>query len=449
MFIVYGAGVTGKNALNFLGWGRVLCFASSYGAQEDVLEKKVISYEDMLAAAKNKNAIIVVASARYNVEMVKRLEKDGVTKFFMFHEADPFEMQSVMPHYWLYRKLECVSYTRILSLNHVNKYKRIVIYGENFFLPYLISEIAIQSGYDKIVGVVPTSKKESVSTVGLPLVSLDDIWDKIDCLIVNKRRSETDIFDVMREKEPSFDVVHIYDVEKFVPEFHHPELKRFKNIHKGKRCFVVGNGPSLRVEDLDKLHEHGEICFGFNRICRVYDKTEWRPTYFCAGDPRVINIMEDDIPGIKGNVFLSDAYHSHKNPIFNNANYVHLNYEYYGNMHPDFSMDITMEVRLGNTTVYDIGLQFAVYMGFSEIYLIGCDCANFGECTDKDNHFISNYIDENERDVFKGVVTDWRSIFKAYETAKWYSRKNGFRIFNATRGGKLEIFERVDFDSLF
>ena len=34
----------------------------------------------------------------------------------------------------------------------------------------------------------------------------------------------------------------------------------------------------------------------------------------------------------------------------------------------------------------------------------------------------------------------------AYETAEKISRKMGVRIYNATRGGKLDSFERVDFD---
>ena len=37
---------------------------------------------------------------------------------------------------------------------------------------------------------------------------------------------------------------------------------------------------------------------------------------------------------------------------------------------------------------------------------------------------------------------------RAYISAEKYSREHGFRIFNATRGGKLEVFERVNFDTI-
>lgn len=37
----------------------------------------------------------------------------------------------------------------------------------------------------------------------------------------------------------------------------------------------------------------------------------------------------------------------------------------------------------------------------------------------------------------------------AYQSAKQYANQHDFKIYNATRGGKLEIFERVDFNDLF
>ena len=92
-------------------------------------------------------------------------------------------------------------------------------------------------------------------------------------------------------------------------------------------------------------------------------------------------------------------------------------------------------------------------MGFNEIYLIGMDHefkiavrSNGSLMLNNNifNHFDKKYIDTKATTV---QLIDW--INAAYESAEKYSRENGFRIFNATRGGKLEIFERVDFDKLF
>ena len=38
---------------------------------------------------------------------------------------------------------------------------------------------------------------------------------------------------------------------------------------------------------------------------------------------------------------------------------------------------------------------------------------------------------------------------EGYMCAKEYAERHEIKIYNATRGGKLEVFERVDFDSLF
>ena len=51
-----------------------------------------------------------------------------------------------------------------------------------------------------------------------------------------------------------------------------------------------------------------------------------------------------------------------------------------------------------------------------------------------------------EKEAFR--EPDEMKIFRSYQIAEEYSRTHGFRIFNATRGGCLEVFERVDFDLL-
>ena len=52
-----------------------------------------------------------------------------------------------------------------------------------------------------------------------------------------------------------------------------------------------------------------------------------------------------------------------------------------------------------------------------------------------------------------GAFTDndvYRELFfNAYKIAKKYAETHGIKIYNATRGGEMEVFERVDFDSLF
>ena len=79
-------------------------------------------------------------------------------------------------------------------------------------------------------------------------------------------------------------------------------------------------------------------------------------------------------------------------------------------------------------------------MGFKEIYLIGADC-NYS-----DNKSKHHFIDYGHYDsTYKSAGT--RMIY-AYKVAKKYADKNNIKIYNATRGGMLEVFPRVNLDEL-
>ena len=55
-------------------------------------------------------------------------------------------------------------------------------------------------------------------------------------------------------------------------------IRSFKNKYKGKRVFMIGNGPSLNKTPLDTLHS--EYSFAMNRISLLYDNVRWRPSFF-------------------------------------------------------------------------------------------------------------------------------------------------------------------------
>lgn len=62
-------------------------------------------------------------------------------------------------------------------------------------------------------------------------------------------------------------------------------IQKMKRVYKGKRCFIVGNGPSLKTEDLELLKK--EITFGSNGIFHLYGRTEWRPTFYFVESMKV------------------------------------------------------------------------------------------------------------------------------------------------------------------
>ena len=445
-YIIFGAGKTGKIALHYLGYWRTEFFASN-SPSDDVEGKRVISYSEMLS--KKDDYIIVVASEKYYGEMEEQLDKDDVVHFFTFRESDIWDINDYLPYTSLYRRKESVSYTRILSGYGIDRFDRIAIYGDNRFLPYLIAEVCFQNGWDSIVGVIKTTD-EQVNTIGIPFVELEAVEDTIDCLLINERRSNSrKAAQILNAENTAYDVLDIFGIDALVPEYRHPNFEKYKDIHRGERCFLIGNGPSLLIEDLETLHRSGDVCFAFNKIFKIYDKTNWRPLYYGISDADVIPGCREALLDIKGKIFLSDEYHRIYDNRIVNAEYFHWIVEEYYPNEPGFSEDITKGTYFGYSVVYGIGIQFASYMGFSDIYLLGVDNSFTEDLTDARNHFIEDYFSEDELERYRKNSPHPQEITKAYERAEKYSRKHGFRIYNATRGGALEVFERVSFDDLF
>ena len=227
----------------------------------------------------------------------------------------------------------------------------------------------------------------------------------------------------------------------------------FHDAKKGKRCFIIGNGPSLTIEDLDRIKE--EDSFAVNRIYKIFDKTEWRPTYYVCQDRFVVNDVNDDLGFVIKEcdyTFLNNSVVLKNKTCINQSNvfYVFLDDR---NRYPEmplFSEDISKVLYEGNTVTYTC-IQIAVYMGYSEIYLLGID-HNYSKVilndgTVREDKEIQNYMPGLEG--AQGFLPALDKTELAYQKARIICEEKGVQILNATRGGKLEVFKRTGFDSLF
>lgn len=422
-YIIFGSGVDGQLALKFLGHEKVHSFCDNYRYGMTIDDVPVISFAEMAELCMEGSYTILVASTKYQYEMARQLEEQNITNFTTFLPSD-------MPCYWCNGEAIILTPRDVINTFKLDAYKRIAIYGENPVARCIEEELR-KMGKD--VDCVRTLQEVEEYDYEIVVLATSIHFDNIrDCI-----------------RKMDVKVVDIWDLYKQEPLFQHPELAELKDKHKGKRIFVIGNGPSLRMEDLDKLHEEGEICIAANKIFRAYDKTKFRADYLCFSDYRVINDCKEDIPSLEGKVIVADNYHLGINEYIEGVQYVHMvGEEYYPN-YPRFSEDLTTGVYLGYSVTYDIALQLAAYMGAKEIYLLGIDFSFSNNVTDKNNYFIQGYYKVSEKESYKAVVFERDKIQKAYEAAERYSKENGFRIYNATRGGMLEVFERVDFESLF
>ena len=218
-------------------------------------------------------------------------------------------------------------------------------------------------------------------------------------------------------------------------------------------CFLIGNGPSLRTEDLTVLHNNRIKTFASNRIYNTYDNTPWRTDFFVSEDEYVLDEIQENVNKMECKYkFIPVHLKWYKNIYIPKAIYFNQSF-YRDGDEKKFSEEISTDIVCRGTVITTCA-QLAIYMGFKKLYLIGVD-HNFSRMTDKNGNLI---IDNNVKDhygVEKNADEKTKGLFnidnatQAFMDLKDFAEERGIKIYNATRGGKLEVFERVDFDKLF
>ena len=237
------------------------------------------------------------------------------------------------------------------------------------------------------------------------------------------------------------------------------QLKTLRNKFSGKRVFIIGNGPSLNKHDLDLLKD--EYSFGVNGIFYKTRELGFRPTFYVVEDKHVMqdNIKEINKFECKYKFFPKD----YKGIVTNTKNcyFFTMDKGYYHKLSPyfcipRFSADASRKVYCGQSVTM-INIQLAYYLGFTAVYLIGMDHsysipenANVNgetiESTDDDpNHFHPDYFGKGKK---------WHDphldrVERTYQYMKLSYEAKDRKIYNATIGGNLEVFDRVDYNKLF
>lgn len=232
-------------------------------------------------------------------------------------------------------------------------------------------------------------------------------------------------------------------------------MAHFRNIHAGQKAFVLGNGPSLRVSDLDRLS--GQITFACNNIFVAFTDTTWRPTYYAVYHPA--EEWSCDLNRVDCTKFLPVGECRKGRPL-RNAVYFRNRHRWFYPEPPGFSTDMARGIYWGGTVTY-ILLQLAYHMGIRKVYLLGVDHDyGTGAPVTKEEgatpvwtwNFHPNYYragtDFNNPSLFPDMAYHLACWTLAYQSARKAFESAGGRIYNATRGGKLDVFPRVDFDSI-
>jgi len=235
----------------------------------------------------------------------------------------------------------------------------------------------------------------------------------------------------------------------------HKRILDLKNKHIGKRCFIIGSGPSINKMDLSPLKN--EITFGFNAFYLISESIGFLPTYYLIEDPLPAEDNANNVNRLSGTIkiFPWDLHYCLKPD--SNTIYVHFDRYYSNYPHPNFPQfsDNSLKCVYWGGTVAYMALQLAYYMGIRDVYLIGIDLDY-----KMPNYATEDVIVSRESDAshfhpdYFGPGKRWHDpkverMKRAFEYASEYYKRNAGVIYNATFGGKLEKFPRVDFERLF
>ena len=236
--------------------------------------------------------------------------------------------------------------------------------------------------------------------------------------------------------------------QKLDPRFARSQqaLGTYKDSHKGERCFILGNGPSLNNTDLDLVRN--EVTFGLNRIYLLFPKVGFQTTFLVSVNDLVLQQTSEEMKALQMPKFIT--WRARK-WLRHDPNTIFIDSDFTGP--ENFTLDAAGRIFEGFTVTY-VALQLAFYMGFEQVILIGVDHnfatkGNANEAIvsqgDDPNHFATNYFGKG----FKWQLPDLEGSERAYTLARDAYQAVGRQVLDATVGGKLTIFPKVDYKTLF
>lgn len=230
-----------------------------------------------------------------------------------------------------------------------------------------------------------------------------------------------------------------------------------KDKYKGKRCFIIGNGPSINKQDLTLISNDEKIVmnkFFYHPILET-----WKPTFYCAADPsssyppEYIKILKEAQGKLSAEGYMVPI--ENKSLIENNSVFPQEKTYYFrvrGGYGSNWDLTDTLCSDIQTTTHFAIIL--AIYLGCSPIYLIGMDHDWLAHRSVEKHFYPSDNVEKGSPSDLS--TTDYKTmmeiilrVWKIYDEINKFAEEKHTPIYNATEGGFLDVFPRVEYDTLF
>lgn len=239
-----------------------------------------------------------------------------------------------------------------------------------------------------------------------------------------------------------------------------PRNAVFRDCHKGRRCFVIGNGPSLKKQDLAPLANEITLVSNNFYFHPIIGDT-WQPDYYFLSDHQYFNgyVKLSEFEDLTSRIRTAKFFVPHFAADFlKETEALPPERTFYvaagGGVGEDWQRrpDFTT-LTPGMQTVVQLAIMAAMYMGCSPIYLLGLDhdwLSHGGE----DLHFYSEEDADSQPD---GHVGNWTyltlmeamsTMWQHYGMLLRVARSEGIEIVNCTRGGFLDVFKRENYEAV-
>nr|WP_294794082.1 6-hydroxymethylpterin diphosphokinase MptE-like protein [uncultured Mucilaginibacter sp.] len=223
----------------------------------------------------------------------------------------------------------------------------------------------------------------------------------------------------------------------------------YKNKHAGQRCFVIGTGPSINDLSDDTVHAlKNEIVFAVNSFYKSDKLKSIHPAYYSLFDNYYWDensqyklAFKEIVDQYNGKAtFLTSYKAKHMvDKLDLSAQQIFL----YSKKYPLNSMNCDMTKNMSITmNVVSITILAAMYMGFKEIYLLGCDYNVFATSTT--THCYDDSDEEGlEMENRLGFMLKFYHLTTEfhYLIAK-LARLNSIKVINITEGSLLDAYPR-------
>jgi len=226
---------------------------------------------------------------------------------------------------------------------------------------------------------------------------------------------------------------------------HRSRLLKFRDIHRGESCFIIGNGPSLNKMDLSLLK--GRHTFGLNKIHLLLERCDLDLSYHVAVNALVIEQSIRNIEALDCPSFLSFGAARTLTRGFDHIHMLATNG--YFQAPYTFHTDPLHPICEGYTVTF-VALQLAFFMGFKNVFLIGVD-HNFKAAgnPNEEQHLAgqdANHFDPRYFSNMNWHLPDLEASELSYNLARFFYHRDGRQVLDATVGGKLQVFPKIAYE---